>query len=133
MVYYCALDNAYLFQDPTPILLGKKWEWVVEQGERTLSEVKHYGYTIDLFKGLKVCIINVISYHSSWTQALLSNPSVKEEVFQSHSSGDGVLRDFCDGHFVRQNKIFQAHKDALQLVLYYDDIEVAKPRLEHTH
>ena len=56
-----------LFQDPTPILLGKKWECIVEQGERTLSEVKHYGYTIDkhcgytidLFKGLKVCIINV--------------------------------------------------------------------------
>jgi len=67
---------------------------------------------------------------------LLSNPSVKEEVFQSHSSGDGVLRDFCDGCFVRQNSIFQAHKDALQLILYYDDIEVANPlvqKLEHTN
>ena len=37
------------------------------------------------------------------------------------------MRDFCDGCFVRQNSIFQAHKDALQLILYYDDIEVANP------
>jgi len=58
---------------------------------------------------------------------LISNPNVKEEIFQSHTSRDHVLRDFCDGSFVRQNKIFQAHKDALQLILYYDDIEVANP------
>jgi len=56
---------------------------------------------------------------------LHSNPNAKEENFQSHTSGDHVLRDFCDGSFVSQNKIFRAHKDGLQLIFYYDDIEVA--------
>lgn len=68
------------FVEPTPTLLGSNWEWVVEHGEQKLTQVKHYGYTIELQEGL---------------QALLSNPSVRQEVYSSHHSRDGVLRDFC--------------------------------------
>ena len=37
------------------------------------------------------------------------------------------MRDFCDGEFFKQHPIFSHHKNALQIILYYDDIEVANP------
>ena len=43
-------------QEPTPVLLGSDWEWVVEHGEQKLAQVKHYGYTVDLQEGLQVCM-----------------------------------------------------------------------------
>ena len=57
-------------------------------------------------------------------QALLSNPSVRQEVCCSHHSTDGVLRDFCDA---KAHPVFTTHPDALQFILFYDDIEVANP------
>ena len=60
-------------------------------------------------------------------QALLSNPSVRQEVCCSHHSTDGVLRDFCDANFVKTHPVFKTHPDALQFILFYDDIEVANP------
>ena len=60
-------------------------------------------------------------------QALLSNPSVNEEIANYCPSSDGVLRDACDGSFFKKHRVFLTHSDALQIVLYYDDIEVANP------
>ena len=36
------------------MLMGTNWEWVVVKGERVLKETNVYGYTVDLFCGLKV-------------------------------------------------------------------------------
>lgn len=36
------------------MFLGYDWEWVVEHGERKLSQVKDYGYTVNLQEELKV-------------------------------------------------------------------------------
>ena len=60
-------------------------------------------------------------------QALLSNPSVRQEILHSHHSTDGVLRDFCDANFFKAHPVFKAHPNALQFILFYDDIEVANP------
>ena len=42
-------------------------------------------------------------------------------------STDATKRDFCDGEFFHSHPIFSVHRNALQFVLYYDDIEVANP------
>lgn len=56
---------------------------------------------------------------------MLSNPSVKREVADSHAcSDDTYIKDFCDGSFIKNHAIFQAHPQALQIIIYYDDIEV---------
>ena len=60
-------------------------------------------------------------------QALIANPSVRQELFQQHSSTDGVMRDFCDAYHVKSHPIFSSHQNALQFILFYDDIEVANP------
>ena len=37
------------------------------------------------------------------------------------------MRDLCDGFFYKEHPIFTADPLALQVILYYDDIEVANP------
>ena len=60
-------------------------------------------------------------------QALLSNPSIRQEVCCSHHSTDGVMQDFCDANFVKTHPVFKTYPDALQFILFYDDIELANP------
>ena len=43
-----------------------------------------------------------------------------------------VLSDFCDGSYYRSHQLFSTHADALQMMLYYDDIEVCNPLGSHT-
>lgn len=60
-------------------------------------------------------------------QALLQNPDVLWEIDHSHGSKDGVLRDVVDGEFYKSHPIFSLHNDAIQLLGYYDDLEIANP------
>ncbi len=50
-----------------------------------------------------------------------------EEVQTSHTSEDGVMRDICDGDFVKHHPLFQQYPTALQFILYNDDIEICNP------
>ena len=50
------------------------------------------------------------------------------EVFQGRPpSSSGNLYDFCDGELYKQHLLFSAVKDALQIVIYYDEVEVTNP------
>ena len=105
---------------------------MVEHGEQKLTQVKHYGYTITSGRTTGnipcACVYAMCVYAYNCTmQALLSNPSVRQEVCCSHHSTDGVLRDFCDANFIKAHPVFTTHPDALQFILFYDDIEVANP------
>ena len=37
------------------------------------------------------------------------------------------MKDFRDGSFHREHPVFSSHPQALQVIIYYDDIEVANP------
>lgn len=59
---------------------------------------------------------------------MLSNPAVKHEVNNNHSCNqEGTIQDFCDGEFIKQHELFRTHPQALQIIMYYDDIEVGNP------
>lgn len=60
-------------------------------------------------------------------QTLLSNPAVGQEIATTHASTDGVLRNFCDGNFFRNHGVFSKYPDALQFIMYYDEIGIANP------
>ncbi|XP_028403169.1 uncharacterized protein LOC114525909 [Dendronephthya gigantea] len=49
------------------------------------------------------------------------------EVDNPHSSDDGIMRDIMDGEFFRNHPIFSKNNKALQLLGYYDDLELANP------
>lgn len=42
-------------------------------------------------------------------------------------SKDGRLRDYCDGKQFKDHPIFSSEPNALQIQLYYDDIDVCNP------
>ena len=41
-----------------------------------------------------------------------------------HTRTDGLIGDYCDGWFLKNDPYFQSNANALQLVLYFDEIEV---------
>lgn len=46
----------------------------------------------------------------------------------SHGSNrDDCLTDYCDGELFKQNQLFQEDPCALQIQLYYDELEVCNP------
>jgi hypothetical protein len=76
------------------------------------EEIK--GYYIDLFDSLS---------------ALLSNASVFDEV-KSNSvrvRNDDIMVDLCDGSFHKNHPLYLEHPLSLQIMLYYDDLEVCNP------
>ena len=44
---------------------------------------------------------------------------------------DGLIGDYCDGHFITDNAYFQEIPNALQLVMYYDEVETCDVLASH--
>jgi hypothetical protein len=49
------------------------------------------------------------------------------KVENPHRSTNGVLRDYCDGADFKNHPLFSIDQKALQLMLYYDDLEACNP------
>ena len=45
---------------------------------------------------------------------------------------DNYLGDFCDGSLFKGHTLFQTYTDALQFILYYDELEVCNPLGSHS-
>ena len=83
-----------------------------------------------LKKSNKLCrdeIMVASTFSLSFLKALLQNPDVLHEVDNPHHSNDGAMRDVLDGEFVKNHPIFAVQKDALIILGYYDDLEIANP------
>ncbi len=47
---------------------------------------------------------------------------------RGHSRTDEYIADFCDGDLFRNHNIFQhTNQNLLQLVMYFDEVEVCNP------
>lgn len=57
----------------------------------------------------------------------LNNPSILKQVENSHQRHDGMIADYCDGEVFQQHPLFSRDLCALQIQLYYDDVEVVNP------
>ena len=40
---------------------------------------------------------------------------------------DGTLGDYCDGSIYKHHDLFKSNPNAIQVMLYYDDVEVVNP------
>lgn len=50
------------------------------------------------------------------------------QVFKKHVSGSSCyIRDFRDGLLYKQHALFGVVDSALQVIIYYDDVEVTNP------
>ena len=50
---------------------------------------------------------------------------------QSHKRFDGIIGDVCDSELFQKYPSFQQHENALQLLVYFDEIEVCNPLAGH--
>ena len=46
---------------------------------------------------------------------------------QGHCRRDGLIGDYCDGEAYRGHSLFSTCPHALQVLFYYDDVEVVNP------
>ena len=49
------------------------------------------------------------------------------EIEEPHGSNNDCMKDFCDGYSFKSHPVFRAHPRALQIILFYDDVEPANP------
>lgn len=50
------------------------------------------------------------------------------QVKNAHRSPDkDVLKDFSDGSYFKEHELFSIHTNALQIFLYYDEVEICNP------
>ena len=50
----------------------------------------------------------------------------------AHGRSDDMIGDVCDGDLFRSHPLYQEHADALQLLAYFDEIEVCNPLGSHS-
>ena len=58
---------------------------------------------------------------------LLSNYEIQSEILNPHATNSTELKDFCDGLHFKTHPLFSANPTALQLIAYYDELEVVNP------
>jgi hypothetical protein len=49
------------------------------------------------------------------------------EGFPSRIRNDGIIEDFCDGATFKNHPLFSQDPKALQIIGYYDELEVCHP------
>lgn len=49
------------------------------------------------------------------------------QVLRGHQRQDHLLSDYCDGTYYKSHPLFSADHTALQLIVYYDDVETCNP------
>ena len=90
------------------------------------------------FTGAKSCsVARYDTYHYisilATIKRLLMDSSVIEhlETFPSRIRKDGIIEDFCDGATFRNHPLFSQDQEALQILAYYDELEVCNPLGSH--
>ena len=58
---------------------------------------------------------------------LLQTDEYMSEVLNPHKSKSSILSDFCDGVTFKDHPLFQSDVNALQIVGYYDELEIVNP------
>lgn len=53
------------------------------------------------------------------------------QVFRPHFRSDGYISDYCDGYLFQNHQLFGVKPNALQLILYFDELEVCNPLGSH--
>ena len=86
-------------------------------------------YTVN--NGVKRHISYYIPFDDN-LRSFLSLPEIWREFQNSHSSNNAYMHDICDGSFIRNHDLFLNHPQALQIILYTDDIEIVNPIGSHS-
>ena len=66
-------------------------------------------------------------------KVLLNDSSIMEEIFESSKRvhSNGFIEDFCDGSVFKSHPLFSVDHLALQLIAYFDELELCNPLGSH--
>ena len=53
-------------------------------------------------------------------------------MLRGHGRSDDLISDYCDGDAYKSHPLFSTDPHALQILLYYDDLEITNPLGSHT-
>lgn len=109
-----ALKISYGYIEPLEIPLGYHMENSLDSETGTfipklVLETCQYVPIIDTFK------------------LILSNTEVKQAILSEQPSVDDILASFVDADHFKHHSLFQMHRHALRIQLYYDELEIVNP------
>ena len=93
---------------PEKIILGLSYKNISGK----LQSVSDKGYIIPMLKSLEL---------------FLNKPEAWSDVINGHGTDNELMKDFCDGQFVKSNQFIQQHKPCLQFLINTDSLEVVNP------
>ena len=65
-------------------------------------------------------------------KALVTHTEIQREIASPHHSTENQLADFCDGSLFKTHPLFSITEDALQIIGYFDELEVVNPLGSYT-
>ena len=65
-------------------------------------------------------------------KCILSKDEIVSEINSSPLESDGLIRDFRDGSIIQNNNAFTENHQQLQIIAYFDDVEVCNPLGSYT-
>ena len=97
---------------PIEVLLGYRGDTARKQGKVTQVMVPETCQYVSIIDNLKF---------------LFGNEKMQRLSSQSNKSVDGKMHDYCDGTHFEQHQLYSRHPNALQVQLYFDDVETTNP------
>ncbi len=94
---------------------------------RNLRQSKLENHTIvSKFKRVKRRLVQTYYTSVCSLRTLLSDATIIDQIEQSEYRvrKDGTLQDFCDGKLFRLHPVFSQDPQALQIIAFYDDLEL---------
>ncbi|CAB4035128.1 Hypothetical predicted protein, partial [Paramuricea clavata] len=98
--------------EPVSVVLSQKAEYIMQNGHMKLIQTKETYQYIPILKTLK---------------ALLNHPDILDEIYNTHESKDGLLRDFCDGQDFKEHPLFGKEPRSIVLHGYFDEFQLTNP------
>ena len=111
------IQNNLNYVQPIQYVLGSKIGFKNKGSKRQMCQMNDTMVYIPILQSIEQLLSNPRIF------GLITNPSKKCK--------EGVFYDIVDGECFKSSPIFQVHADALQLILYHDEVEVCNPLGSH--
>ena len=120
----------FFLQEPKKVTLNTYKKVKGYGTKRRLVEKKHEMVYVPVLRSLEALMsceyisaeVSIrLKYYTIANKLLLY---VCMQVQRGHASCDDILRDYCDGKVYKSHRLFNAHFGALQILFYYDEVEV---------
>ena len=129
----CKVLLVLLIQEPVSILLGTNWTTKGSGLRRRARKKKHEMIYVPILKTLEMLLQNKAFQQEVCYMYVHVNVYVGKchlcqlQIQDDHKSSDGFIRDYCDGEAYPSHPLFSVRRGCLELILYYDDVEICNP------